>query len=102
MIMRMALITAVAVGGSLGLHIGAAFGIERRFERDHVRAKALRHALDDRVAANAQGLRHDLDGQMAIAEMPGDAHEPRRVGGADFRERLGSGEHFDNAAVLEF
>src|SRR5271165_5030178 len=96
------MVMLVIVGGLLGLHIGAAFGIERRFERDDARAEAFRHLLDDRVAADAQRLRHELDGQVAVAEMPGDAHEPQRVGGADFRERLRRGDHFDDAAVLEF
>jgi hypothetical protein len=102
-IMRMVvMIVAVAVGGRFGLHIGAAFGIERRFERDHARAEAPGHLLDDRVAPDAQRLRHELDGQVSVAEVPGDAHEPERVSGADLRERLGGCKHFDDAAVLEF
>ena len=44
-------------GVALGLHIGAALGIERRLERDHAGAKTLGHRLDDGVAADAQRLR---------------------------------------------
>ena len=36
--------------------IGAALGIERRFDLDHDCAEAPRHILDDMVAADAQAL----------------------------------------------
>ena len=37
-------------------HIGAAFRIERRLDRDDGRAEAARHVLDHRIAADAQAL----------------------------------------------
>ena len=64
--------------------IGAAFGIERRLDLDDARAEPLHHRLDDVVAADAQALWHDLRRQMAIAEMPGDANQVRRIAAADF------------------
>ena len=78
-----AVIVIVALGSRrahFGLHVGAALGIERRFERDHPCAKPVCHRLDDRIAADAQRLRQDFGRQMAVAEMPGDAGqiEPRR------------------------
>ena len=39
--------------------------------------------------------------QMAIAEMPGDAHQRRGLGGPDLRQRFGRGDHFDDASVLK-
>ena len=48
------------------------------------------------------GFGGELGRQVAVAEMPGDAGQRRRVGGADFGERLGRGHDFDDAAVLEF
>src|SRR5277367_3218366 len=38
---------------------------------------------------------------MAVAEMPGDARESEPVGGADFSQRFGRGDHLDDASVLE-
>src|SRR5271165_1177520 len=64
-----AVVTVTALAG-LGLHIGAALGIERRFERDHAGAEARGHLLDHRVAPDAQGLRHQFCRQMAVAEVP--------------------------------
>jgi hypothetical protein len=40
--------------------IGAAFGIERRLDRDHLGAEPLHHRLDHVIAANAQASAHDL------------------------------------------
>jgi len=101
MFMLVTMLMAVRVRGFLGLHIGAALGIERRFERDDAGAEALDHLFDGRVAADAQSFRRQLDFQVARAEMPGDAHEAERVGGADFGERLGRGDDFDDASVFE-
>ncbi len=104
MLVMMVVIMAVLVrvrGAALGLHIGAAFGIERRLERDHAGAKTLGHRLDDGIAADAQRLWHYFSRQMAVAEVPGDAGQGQRVGGADFRQRFGLGDHLDHAPVLE-
>ena len=104
MLVMMVMIMAVVVrvrGAALGLHIGAAFGIERRLERDHAGAKTLGHRLDDGIAADAQRLWPYFSRQMAVAEVPGDAGQGQRVGGADFRQRFGLGDHLDHAPVLE-
>src|SRR5271155_2974683 len=82
-------------------HVGAAFRVERRFDRDDLRAQAPRHLLDHRIPANAQALLQEFGRQMTIAEMPGDARQRRRVGGANFRQRLGSGDDFDDAPIVE-
>src|ERR1700733_9066434 len=84
--MIMVMIVAVVVmvrmlGAALGLHIGPAFGIERRFERDHAGPKALGHRLDDGIATDAQRLWRHLGREMAVAEMPGDSSERQRIGG---------------------
>jgi hypothetical protein len=84
-----------------GLGIGPAFGIERRLDLDHPRAKPLHHGLDDVVSANAQGFGHELRRQMAVAEMPGDADEMVRIVAADLEQRLGCRDHFDQPSVLQ-
>ena len=98
-------IMAVAVGlraaAAFGLHIGPAFRIERRLERDHPSPKTLDHLLDDRVAADAQRFWHDLGRQMAVAEVPGDTGQRQWVGCPDFRQRFGLGDHLHHAPVLK-
>jgi len=38
---------------------------------------------------------------MAVAEVPGDAGQGERVGGSDFRQRFGLGDHLHHAPVPE-
>jgi hypothetical protein len=83
------------------LGIRPALGIERRLDLDDPRAQSLHHRLDDVIAADAQALWHDLGRQMAIAEVPGDPNQMQRIGAADFHQRLGRGNHFDQPAVLQ-
>jgi hypothetical protein len=81
--------------------IGAAFGIEWRFDLDHARAETLHHLLDHMVAADAQSLGHDLRGQMTVAEMPGEPHQMAGIGAADLDQRLRCGDHLNEAAVFQ-
>ncbi len=82
--------------------VGAAFGIERRLDRDDLSAEAFDHLLDDDVAPYSQALAHQFGRQMAIAEMPCDAGQGGGVGRADFRKRLGRRDDLDDAPVLKF
>jgi hypothetical protein len=95
------IVAARLPGAALGLRIGAAFGIERRFERDHAGAETFGHGLDDGIAANAQRFPRYFGRQVTVAEMPGDASERERVSGPDLRQRFGRGDHLDHTSVLE-
>ena len=105
MMMSVVVVMSVIIIGvrasALGLHIGAAFGIEGRLERDHPGPETLGHRLDDGIAADAQRSWHEFGHEMAVAEVPGDADQRQRVGGADLRQRFGRGQHLDDASVLE-
>lgn len=81
--------------------IGAAFGIERRFDLDDLGAKTLHHLLDDMIAADAQALGHDLRRQMAIAEMPREPHQMAGIGTTDLDQWLRRCDHLDQAAVFQ-
>ncbi len=81
--------------------IGATFGIERRFDLDHARAKALHHRFDDVIAPDTQALGHDLRRQMAVAEMPGNPNQMVRIGPANFEQRLWRRDHLDQPVIFE-
>ena len=81
--------------------IGAAFGIERRLDLDHARAKTLHHRLDDVIAPDPQALGHDLRRQMAVAEMPGDPDQMVRIGPANFEQGLRRRDHLDQPVIVE-
>src|SRR6056297_1437879 len=55
--------------------IGAAFRMEGRLRRAGVGAEASEHLHDDVVVADADGLAQDLRGQVAVAQVPGDAQQ---------------------------
>ena len=84
-----------------GSDIGAALGIERRFDFDHAGAEPLHHVLDHVVAANAQVLARDLNRQVPIAEMPGEPHHLPGIDAAKLDQRLGRCDDLDQPAVIE-
>jgi hypothetical protein len=84
-----------------GLHVSAALGIERGFERDNASPKSFGHRLDDRIASDAQRFRQDFSWQMPVAEMPSDACQSEPISRPDLSQRLRRGDHLDNASVLE-
>jgi hypothetical protein len=81
--------------------IGAALGIERRFDFDHPRTQPRHHFLDHMVTPDAKRLGQNLRRQMAVAEMPGDANQMLRILAADFRQALRRCDHLDQTAILE-
>jgi len=81
--------------------IGAAFRIERRFDLDDAGAQPARHILDHMIAANAQALLQQFRRQMPIAQMPRHPRQRRRIRAANFRQRLGRRDHFDDAPIFQ-
>lgn len=81
--------------------IGPAFRIERRLDGNDARTEAPHHVLDNVIAPDAKSLANNLGGQMAIAKMPGDAHQMKRIGAADLHQRLGGRDHLDQPAVFQ-
>ncbi len=67
----------------------------------HGRAEALDHRLDDVVAANADAVGRERGRQVAVAEVPGDAHQFGWRRGGDLGERLRRGAHEDQPSVLQ-
>ncbi len=84
-----------------GLRIGPALGVEGGFNGAHLPAKALHHRLDHVVAADAQLLPDNLNRQMPVAEMPGEAQQMLRAFGTDLGERLARAHHLHDVPVFE-
>jgi hypothetical protein len=100
MIMRGVVMRGVVMGVAVTI-IGAAFGVEWRFDLDHPRAQSLHHFLDHMVTPDAKRFRRNLRRQMTVAEMPGDADQLLRILAADFEQRLRRRDHLDQTAILE-
>jgi hypothetical protein len=101
MIMCMVVVTRLGRVAMAAAGIGAAFGIERRFDLDHPRTQPLHHRLDDVIAPDPQAFADDLGRQMAVAEMPGNPDQMMRVGDADLEQRFRRRDHLDQPAIVE-
>lgn len=81
--------------------VGAAFRLERRVDHRHLGAERLEQFFGRRRAQRAHAVRQQLHGDVAIAEMPGDARQRRNIGGPRFDQRFRFGDDLDEAAVVE-
>jgi hypothetical protein len=81
--------------------IGAALGIERRFDLDHACPQPLHHRLDDVITPDAQALGRDLRRQMTVAKMPGDPDQMLRIVTPDLDQRLRRGDDLDQSVIVE-
>jgi hypothetical protein len=81
--------------------IGAPLRIEWRLDLDRSGPQPLHHRLNHVIAPDAQTFRCDLCRQMTIAEMPGDTNQMLRILAADFHQRLGRRNHFDQPAIFK-
>jgi hypothetical protein len=81
--------------------IGAGFGIEGRLPLLGMAAQALDHLRDYMIKADAYLAREELHRQMAIAEMPGDAHQRILVMSVDVEHPLRHGPHSHQAPIFE-
>src|ERR1700722_15331057 len=81
--------------------VGAAFGIEWRFDLDDARTEPAQHLFQHMIAANAQRFRQNLCRHMAIAEVPGDAHEMRWIVAAYLKEQFRCSNDFHQPSIVE-
>ena len=81
--------------------IGAGFGVEGGFDDVHVAAELFDHGFDDVVAADADPVADQLDREVAVAEVPGDADEFGIGVGVEFGQRFRTGADADGAAGFE-
>lgn len=97
-VMLMPVMIVTAIGAVI---IGAAFGLERALDLAHGAALAADHLGEHMVVLDIDRVGGDLGRGMAIADMPGDAHQPQRVLGADFEQALRRSLDQDEPAVLQ-
>jgi hypothetical protein len=99
--MGVVIVVIVVVVMLVAAGIGAGFGVERGLDVVDMAAEPFDHFLDDMVGAQADALAEQLDGQVAVAEVPGDAHEFALVVGVDLEKFLGAGDDADDAAIKQ-
>ena len=84
------------------LMVGAGFGVEGRLQASDPSAEPRNHFGDDVIGANSQSLTGNLQRQMPIAEVPGDAQQICRFSRFDFKNWLGGGADPQIATAVEF
>ncbi len=111
MVMMMVIVTMVVMPAAAGvimgvivavsMVVGAALGLEGALHRRHRTALPAHHLGQDVVVLDVDRVGGDLGRGMAVADMPGDAHQPQRVLGADLQQALRCGLDLDKAPVLQ-
>ncbi|SEG68039.1 hypothetical protein SAMN04488115_10915 [Bosea lathyri] len=95
-IMALGVSVAVGVAGVVAsvmvvaMIIGAALGLERARDRIHRAALPSDHLRQDMVVLDIDRVGRDFRWRVAVADMPGDAHQPQRILGPDFEQALRS------------
>jgi hypothetical protein len=102
MVMMMIAVIMMVVVVMTAMGIGAALRLEGRAHVEHRGAEPAQHVLDDMVAADEDEILAELRRQVAVAEVPGEAHQVAWVFCQDARERLEGRLDRDAAAVLQF
>jgi hypothetical protein len=82
--------------------IGADFGIKGGLEPRYPAAEPYNHLGGNMIGQNAQPITGDLQRQMPVAQMPGDAQQIRRISRLNIEDRLGSGADAQKAAAFQF
>lgn len=75
--------------------------LERALDRHHGAALPAHQLGDGRNVNDVERIGRHLGRDMVAAEMPGEAHQPQRVFGADLQQVLGRSLDLDQAAILQ-
>lgn len=93
--------TGVVMRVGMAVVIGAALGLERPVDGAHRAALAADHFGQHMVVLDIDRVRRDLGRGVAVADMPGDAHEAQRIVGPDLEQGLRGGLDQHQPAVLQ-
>ena len=97
-VMLMVVMTVVVMLADMFLGM---LGMEGADDARQAAALAARKFGKRRMVHYVDGIPRDLGLPMPVPHVPGEAHEPRRILGADFQKAFRRGPHLDQAAVFE-
>ena len=81
--------------------VGAAFRLERSLDLDELCAEARQQCLDRRIALEPEPALQHLHRHVAVAQMPGQPGEARKVASPRLDQWLGLGHDLHQTALLE-
>ena len=104
-VIMMVVIMAMGVAGMVAIGmvvvVGAPLGLERPHYGAHCAALPAYHLGQDMVVLDVDRLSRDLGRRMAVADMPGDAHQTQRVFGPNLEQALRRRLHQHETAILQ-
>ena len=101
MLMSVMVVPMVMAAIGVIMVVGAALGLERPLDIAHRAALAADHLGQHMVVLDIDGVGGDLGRGVAIADMPGDAHQAQRILGLDLDQLLSRSLDQDERAVLQ-
>src|SRR5438874_564065 len=82
--------------------IGAGFRVEGRFQPGYPSTQPRYHLGDDVISPDPESRTSDLQRQVPVAKVPGNAQQVWRFGAFDFKDWLGGGAYAQITAAVEF
>ncbi len=102
MVMTMVvMIVPAAAIVAMGVVMDFRLRLERALDHRHRAALPAHQLAKGCIIRNVESLSRHLGRDMMAAEMPGEAHQPQRVLGADFQQAFRRGLDLDQRAVFE-
>lgn len=98
-VMMAMMVVAAAVAVMVVMHLG--LRLERALHRRHGAALPAHQLGDRRIVGNIERISGHLGRNVVAAEVPGEAHQPQRVLGADFQQAFGCGLHLHEPAIVQ-
>lgn len=97
----MVMVVPAAAVVAMGVVMHFRLRLERALDLGHGAALPAHQLGEGRVAGDIERVGRHLRRDVVPAEMPGEAHQPQRILGADFQQLLRCGFDLDEAAILQ-
>ncbi len=101
MAVRMIVVMTMIVMICAGYGIGPALRLKRRIDRGDLRTRGLQQRFDIARSAHAQAIGQKFDRHMAVAEVPGEPRQRRRIGRSHLEQWFGFRHDLDETTVVE-
>lgn len=101
MVVTMVMIVPAAAIVAMSVVMDFRLRLERTLDHRHRTALPAHQFTERRIVRNVEGVSRHLGRDMMAAEMPGEAHQPQRVLGADLQQAFRRGLDLDQRAVFQ-
>lgn len=100
-VVMVVMVMIMAAAAIVAMVIGAALGLEGALDQRHGAALPADHLGENVIVLDIDGIRRDLGRGVAVADMPGDAHQSQRILGPDLKKTLRGGFDLHQPAIFQ-